>query len=953
MRHNLVLLCIVAGMGAHLAGARVAGACSHVDPSSPPYLVAPADGEIDVPLNPAISVHWPTYPTGVDPQNFHLRDGAGADVPLSGTIVGTWGAGDYPITSLRLVPLAPLLPATTYQLVHVQVDLTAPIGSFTSGTAADTDVPASPSLQAVDVGDRHYCGFGDMPFRCCYPSPVRDGSITVAEPAEPLLYSLREGDSWVAVDVPAPLVGFIGCELIPAFDAHATKIEDERWIVFGGAHELALTARDRAGNESAPIWVSIVGTCDPATSQLDAGTLPPGEHLRDGGCVAAPSRTGRPPLPLFAALVSLVAGFWRSIRRRALAIAALVAASVTPARDASACVAPSGAGVPYLASPHDGDVGVETNVPVIIGWPDPPPLCDSNSGCWPGADRLEVRSAGVAQQATVFAYVSYGLPPLTVRRVEISILFPRLTNARYDIVRIRADGTETMLGGFTTGTDEDHTPPARPEIQEIAVSARHVCSPADDGCCSGVPLRRVEITPVAASDVASYTVREGLTTLLEDAPGPAIVGYLYCDAAPGFDDTPASASGARFLLAGGLHELAITAVDRAGNESVVAYALVDGSCDPAAPDGGLITHPPDASIGGEAPPGPSAGGGGCAIATARTRDHRHGSTGALVFITVAMALGVRRRAAFALAVLLASASCASNETKGPACEVPASPRRIAAGLDCPQAIGVDGDHVYILDDGMLFRISKCAVDGTPELVFAGAGGDVVVNRDAAWVTAYQSVARVPADGSPPQVIATGIDAPEQLFVHGNDLYVSSDSFETSPGLYHVPADGSGPPEFIFDSQGQVFDLVGDRENLYVTGNIGGLPQGVGRISRSGGTLTPLDLGDNVTSSPFQLSDGGDVVYVTTGNELRQVPKDGGKGGVVAAETNEIGQVAFAGDAVYWTVDSGVHGEAVGSDHVATIVSGLEKARSLALDAEAVYVATCRGRYDGALWMVAR
>jgi MYXO-CTERM domain-containing protein len=305
-----------------LLSARPSEACSHPPaPPGPPYLVVPADGATGVPTNVVMTVYGGGCFGGPSP--FELRDPSGTAVALAMDPMGEgWGAGYSGVYACRIRVAAPLAPGTTYDLVFLapgDVDGGAPlgIGSFTTGDATDEVAPGAPVISLATLGERHACGY-DPPEACCVSVPLMTATIQVEPVAEPLFYSLREGDAYVAVDVPVLEPGIFACGY-PQFAYEPGPGRLPTWWVEGAVHELALSARDLAGHESPVVYVTLSGAC--SAQDEGTGALPgaPADDAAGDGCGCS---VGRSPPPAFGWLplaLGLAAHLQRRARRRSRA----------------------------------------------------------------------------------------------------------------------------------------------------------------------------------------------------------------------------------------------------------------------------------------------------------------------------------------------------------------------------------------------------------------------------------------------------------------------------------------------------------------------------------------------------------------------------------------------------------------------------------------------------------
>lgn len=643
--------------------------------------------------------------------------------------------------------------------------------------------------------------------------------------------------------------------------------------------------------------------------------------------------------------------------------AALVVFALALARPADAeCIAPDQSGTPFLVWPADGDTDVPINAPVVLHWPDPPSICNNNNGCFPGSDRLILRTGDVP----VAIWVSEGFAgpgPRMTHPVTMAPMEPLAPQTPYQVVRARPDGSESVVGGFTTGSATDDLPPAGPAVARIEIGPLHDCGPDDHGCCVPTRLRRITIVPVPAAEPVVYAVTYPGGAGTTDQR-PPIVGYFYCDGAPGFDRLPTTADGPLpFAIPGGAHELELVATDRAGHRSSPTVVTVVSSCDPASPDGGAVILPPDGGSGGAADASAADGGGGCAVGG-------RGRPGTAALLALAAIAGLARRRRRAL-VTLCAAGCAGPAaaplTRAPACEVPAVTYRLATVSSCPGALALTDNQVFWVNGARgLMSLPKCG-SVAPPVERASGVGDRELAADATHVyfISGERVMRLADDGDAPEVVVEDLRSPQQLHVDEQDLFVSGEAIcivgepcsDAQGLLWRAPKIGGGTPVALYRTGGgQLFDLVGDDEHVYFTGSLQNLPQGVDRIDKRGGPLERLDVG-TATSSPYRLAIDAADVYVTTGGEIRRLSTGGGAAEIVVSdELLWDFELGVDDRYVYWV--SGPYGapRAIqrwpkGGGAPAEIVNGFAAER-LAIDRGALYFSTCEPTGDGAIYIVA-
>jgi MYXO-CTERM domain-containing protein len=300
--HQGLLLGLVAVAA---APSRRADACSHPAFTRTPFVVAPADGAFDVPLNVVVRLHWPggnlvagdLLPTVV----LHTTDGT--EVATTSSSGPPWGTGDVSTIVLTVTPAAPLAPLTTYSLTYSdpnQGPLAVEVGSFTTGEATDEVAPATPVLASIDVALPARCS--ESEFSCCEPHIIDDVTIQVAPVDEPVVYDVLAGTQLIAGDLPAPLAGVLFCdEGFATFHNSPVAGHPAQWMTTGPTASLTVIARDAAGLVSPPLALTVIGRCDTSGIAIDAGPGGDGAGAAadaadgDEGCGCTVGGAGRGP----------------------------------------------------------------------------------------------------------------------------------------------------------------------------------------------------------------------------------------------------------------------------------------------------------------------------------------------------------------------------------------------------------------------------------------------------------------------------------------------------------------------------------------------------------------------------------------------------------------------------------------------------------------------------------
>jgi sugar lactone lactonase YvrE len=204
--------------------------------------------------------------------------------------------------------------------------------------------------------------------------------------------------------------------------------------------------------------------------------------------------------------------------------------------------------------------------------------------------------------------------------------------------------------------------------------------------------------------------------------------------------------------------------------------------------------------------------------------------------------------------------------------------------------------------------------GRAELVLDASELSIVpwwlaVEGDVAFVTSAESpngrVVRVPLDGTPASVLASGLDLPTGIVVEGGELYVV-----TSTELLRLPADGSAAPVVVATSAlGFGPTLAVDGTHVYWTE-----PHeetgAVRRVARAGGAVETLIEGEG-TPSGLALHRGR-VFWTNFGSgEVRSANLDGSDVRTLATEQASPGVgLAASDDGVFWFNEGAIPSEVV-------------------------------------------
>jgi hypothetical protein len=653
----------------------------------------------------------------------------------------------------------------------------------------------------------------------------------------------------------------------------------------------------------------------------------------------------------------------RVVLRCLLVVAAILA--VPLARTAHATCpppAPAQTGEPFLVAPADGAEAPSNGV-VLIHWPDPPSFCESNGGpCPTNQHRVLLRDAGGQLVPTsVSSFFWFGPEPRQTRQINLVPQADLVPAQIYRVLWGKPDGTEVLLGSFSAGAPIADGPPAPPVITGVTVGPLHECGADDFGCCTSTMVRRVTlaIAPTAQPDTyATASFDRGTFDQLE------ITGLFYCDERPTFDFLAGPGKTVPFTMAGGAHEIGVTARAATGWVSEPTTVVVYGSCDPAAPDAGPVNFPdaaaPDASSDDPDPDG------GCQIGAPGRAPPRRA---ALAGILIALLLVVRtRRAALALAGL-ATVGCGNDGgvrlAAPPACQVPKAPHLLASLASCPYALAVDDTHLYWLDSH-LARFPKCGSSSPPEaLAPFSTGSDLVVDEQAVYYLAGEKLMRVAKDGSPPTALLTiPSQDSRQLAIDDDAVYVATDVVcivgepcgDERALLWRAAKDGSSAEPILRAGGFQLFDVAVDGSHAYFSGNVQGLAGQLGRVPKRGGTPEAIELA-GLVGSPTTLAVAGDTLFFAASAQLFARSTSGGGEATIASEAYDVQDLAADDDHVYWTVSDLRNGgqvrRAPRAGGVPETLADATDPREIVVDRGAIYFTTCAQGFSAGVWIMAR
>jgi hypothetical protein len=214
---------------------------------------------------------------------------------------------------------------------------------------------------------------------------------------------------------------------------------------------------------------------------------------------------------------------------------------------------------------------------------------------------------------------------------------------------------------------------------------------------------------------------------------------------------------------------------------------------------------------------------------------------------------------------------------------------LASDLITPHTLALDGTSVYwtsfVPKTGAL---EKMPLGGQGAITTLAANQDnchgLLVAGQAAYFTNYGSgvVAKAPTDGNGPIIeLAVGQQDPTHLAADATYLYWTN-WVSPAGSIARVPRDG-GPTEVVVADQLRPYGIAVDVMNVYWTNSVGGT---VMRKPLAGGAGVVLATVPSSQGYPFSLVLDDGYVYFTTYNEdvtgsVRKVPIGGGEVTVVS------------------------------------------------------------------------
>jgi hypothetical protein len=290
---------------------------------------------------------------------------------------------------------------------------------------------------------------------------------------------------------------------------------------------------------------------------------------------------------------------------------------------------------PFLAAPADGETEVATNAVVAVHEGDLR-RCETVSYVLRDGNGVEI-AATVEELAWATAFYPF---PNSIRLRPLAPLAP---SAQVSVFLRHSDGSEAVIGSFTTDALADGVRAAPPQSAAFSFSPNRAIACSEFSCCISSDSFGLEltITPADAEPVA-FTIEDthdGETFLVAaDTPGAPSRGFLACEESGDNGSLliggPPPGSESLWSLRPGNHTFHVYARDRAGNESTPVVTSFLITCE------GELTFFPDAGQFGDG--GFREDDGGCACMLSEP-SRGAGAPAAATILVVAGALLVLRR----------------------------------------------------------------------------------------------------------------------------------------------------------------------------------------------------------------------------------------------------------------------------------------------------------------------
>jgi hypothetical protein len=227
---------------------REAGACSCRGPQM--ALVGP-DRVDDAPLNARVRIEVPAGEMTTVKARTVLRVHRGGEVAASSRIIAPGGS----LSVIELIPAAPLASGTQYEIATVdpaQVPPATVIGTFRTGTAADTSAPRIDALGAA-IAFKNLNAMGSM---CQVSGPwVIIEGVRAEDPGRPaaqLVFGIWLADAAGNVDTKKPPTALVSSQEGTLRIGQRSLCDPRAFpIPKSPSMQLGIAALDEAGNASA------------------------------------------------------------------------------------------------------------------------------------------------------------------------------------------------------------------------------------------------------------------------------------------------------------------------------------------------------------------------------------------------------------------------------------------------------------------------------------------------------------------------------------------------------------------------------------------------------------------------------------------------------------------------------------------------------------------------------
>jgi hypothetical protein len=155
--------------------------------------------------------------------------------------------------------------------------------------------------------------------------------------------------------------------------------------------------------------------------------------------------------------------------------------------------------------------------------------------------------------------------------------------------------------------------------------------------------------------------------------------------------------------------------------------------------------------------------------------------------------------------------------------------------DGASSIAVHGTNLYFLrdddgdGDGAVMRLSTTGGSVATEVDAIDEAHGLAVDDDGLYVTAHDQLVAIPFDGSPPKILAAGLNHPGLVAVDATGVYVATGNVEDGAvGQVLRIAHGGGKPVVLASRQPAIFALTLDEVAVYWASQTGQLVARAGK-----------------------------------------------------------------------------------------------------------------------------